>query len=116
MSVTNGIPVWNSNPTQVIPKINTKWSGVQYLDSGGDSIYNALQVVLTKRITQGLQFQSSYTWSKLIDNNIAISNSDNTASSPIVSDPYDSRFDRGPAEYDLTNVWVLNGIYNLPSL
>ena len=35
--------------------------------AGGDSFYNALEVMLNKRLSKGLQLQSSYTWSKLID-------------------------------------------------
>jgi hypothetical protein len=41
------------------------------LQSSANSIYNALQLNLTKRMSRGLQFNTSYTWSRSIDNNSA---------------------------------------------
>jgi hypothetical protein len=39
------------------------------LESSSNSIYHALQLGLTQRLARGLQFSTSYTWSKSIDNN-----------------------------------------------
>ena len=41
------------------------------LQSSANSIYHALQLNVTKRISHGFQFNTSYTWSKSIDNNSA---------------------------------------------
>jgi hypothetical protein len=41
------------------------------LQSSANSIYNALQLNVSKRISSGFQFNTSYTWSKSIDNNSA---------------------------------------------
>jgi hypothetical protein len=41
------------------------------LQSSANSIYHALQMNVTKRISHGFQFNTSYTWSKSIDNNSA---------------------------------------------
>jgi hypothetical protein len=41
------------------------------LQSSANSIYHALQLNLTKRLSGGLQFNTSYTWSRSIDNNSA---------------------------------------------
>ncbi|HYR82523.1 MAG TPA: TonB-dependent receptor [Terriglobia bacterium] len=38
--------------------------GINYLDSSGIAWYNSLQTSVTKRMTRGLQFLMSYTWSK----------------------------------------------------
>jgi len=46
---------------------NTNFPQVTIIPTGGDSIYSALEVLLNKRLSKGLQLQSSYTWSKLID-------------------------------------------------
>ena len=49
------------------PRRNPNWASLAVNMAGGDSIYNAMEVLLNKRLSKGLQLQSSYTWSKLID-------------------------------------------------
>ena len=49
------------------PRINRAWGSDQLTDSGGDSWYNALQVLLNRRLTKGLQAQASYTYGRVID-------------------------------------------------
>ena len=46
---------------------NPTWGAFSVGDATGDSYYNALEVSVTKRVSHGLQFQSEYTYSKLID-------------------------------------------------
>ena len=112
---TSGLPFWNPNTAVTIAKTNPTWNTVNYFNSNSDSVYHALQVVVTKRLTHGLQFQSSYTWAKLLDNTQGDGASDCTSSSTYQTDPYSSRFDRGPACFNIPQVWVFNAIYNLPS-
>jgi len=114
-TITNGIPVWNPNPAQGIPKTNPMFSNVTSYDSRADSSYNALQVQLRKRMTHGLQFQTSFTWSKLLDNGQGTGTVDSPNSSNVPTNPYNSRFDRGPAPYSIPKIWVSNFIYSLPS-
>ncbi|PYU18630.1 MAG: hypothetical protein DMG30_27075, partial [Acidobacteria bacterium] len=45
---------------------------IRFLDWGGDSFYNALQVGVQKRMSHGLQIQGSYTWGKSIDSNSGV--------------------------------------------
>jgi len=77
-------------------------------DSGGNSNYNALYVTATKRFAKGLQFDTSYTWSKSIDYN-SRNNQGLT-----VQDSYNIRNDRGLSDYDARHRFVINGIYSLP--
>ncbi|MGI8741463.1 MAG: carboxypeptidase regulatory-like domain-containing protein [Bryobacteraceae bacterium] len=77
-------------------------------ESGGNSNYNALWVTGTKRFAKGLQFNTSYTWSKSIDYN-SRNNQGLT-----VQDSYNIRGDRGLSDFDARHRFVLSGIYNLP--
>jgi len=65
-------------------------------------------------LSHGLQFQSSYTWSKLIDETQGQAGADNQVSSIFGVDPLNRRVDRGPADFDLTHNWQFNAIYQLP--
>ena len=83
--------------------------------TGGDSFYNALEVLLNKRLSRGFQLQSSYTWSKIIDDTQAGTVSDDNGPNSVKGeDPLHEVTDRGPADFDATNNWRFNAIYHLP--
>jgi hypothetical protein len=94
--------------------LNPNFSTNTVYASHKDSVFHALEVSLTKRLTKGLQFQSNYTWAKSIDNAQA-SISDCTASSGMASNPYNYRFDRSMSCFSTPHTWVSNVLYNLPS-
>jgi carboxypeptidase family protein len=77
-------------------------------ESGSNSIYNALWATVTQRVSHGLQFNASYTYSHSIDeasrNNegVIFQNSTNIFAS------------RGSSDFDVRNRFVTNAIYDLP--
>ena len=77
-------------------------------ESDGNSSYNGLWLTGTKRLSKGLQFQTSYTFSKSIDYN------SRTAQGLTVQDSYNLRGDRGLSDFDARHRFVLSGIYQLP--
>jgi hypothetical protein len=81
---------------------------VSVADAGGNSIYNGLQMELTRRFSSGLQFTASETWSKTIDDGGGAY----TAAGP--QNFLDLESDRGRADQDLANRFVLSGVYELP--
>ncbi|MBI4446826.1 MAG: TonB-dependent receptor [Acidobacteria bacterium] len=92
---------------------NRNWDTVTLIDAGGNSWYNSLQLGLEKRFGS-LQFQSSYTWSKTIDDTQGqLSRESNTAFS-FGTDPEDRKVDQGLADFDVAHNWKLNWIYRLP--
>lgn len=117
----NGLPFWNPNPLGTVARINPNWSTIAGFGSQGSSVYNALQVVVTKRLTHGFQAQSSFTWQKLIDNQIGTNQQDCYATTAFPSDPFQSlggtngRFDRGPSCFNIPHLWVLNFLYDIPA-
>ena len=78
------------------------------IGSGGNSSYNALWISANQRLTYGLQFNASYTWSKSIDYNSL------NSQGVVVQDSYNVRNDRGLSAYDARHRFVTNLIYEMP--
>ncbi len=86
-----------------IPLLN-----ITFREGTGVSSYNALWVTANKRLSRGLQFNASYTWSKSIDYN------SQSSQGVTVQDSYNLRGDRGLSDFDARHRFVINGIYELP--
>ena len=81
---------------------------ITVMESDGNSSYNALWVTATKRLSKGLQFSASYTFSKSIDN------VSRTAQGLLVQNSYNLKGDRGLSDFDARHRFTMNGIYELP--
>ncbi len=77
-------------------------------ESDGNSSYNALWVTAEKRFAYGLQFNSSYTWSKSIDEN------SRNFQGVVIQDSNNIQGDRGLSDFDTRNRIVISGVYQLP--
>jgi hypothetical protein len=77
-------------------------------ESDGNSSYNALWLTFQKRFSQGLEFNSSYTWSKSIDEN------SRNVEGLVIQDSYNIKGDRGLSDFDARNRFVLSAVYDLP--
>jgi hypothetical protein len=97
-------------------RLNPNWGTYELHTATGSSSYNSLQFQLFKRLSHGLQLQSSYTWSKAIDQGSNQQGSEANAGSAALMDPADINRDRGPASFDITHQWRFNAIYQLPQL
>ncbi|MGC2890725.1 MAG: hypothetical protein WB627_16765, partial [Candidatus Acidiferrum sp.] len=82
--------------------------------SRGDSSYHALQVDLSRRISQGLSVRGVYTWSKTLDDGDSLNQTTAGNAPGLVSNPFDLAADKGLATFDVRNVGVINAIYELP--
>ena len=80
----------------------------------GTSAYHALDLSLVKRASHGLTFKVNYTFSKVLDLNSALLQSEGTNQPQDILNPYDLRLNRGPAAYNLTHQFNLNYSYELP--
>jgi outer membrane receptor protein involved in Fe transport len=83
-------------------------SNILVYESVGNSSYQGLWLTATKRLSKGLQFSGSYTWSKSIDDN------SRNNQGLVVQNSYNIRGDRGLSDFDARNRFVLNGVYDLP--
>ena len=81
-----------------------------YMDNGGDSNYHALQVEVSRRMSQGLLFQGSYVFSKSITSMFANSSSAYAAPTTL----RDFGYDKGPAPRDMRHAVKFNWINELP--
>ncbi|HEV2274959.1 MAG TPA: carboxypeptidase regulatory-like domain-containing protein, partial [Acidobacteriaceae bacterium] len=92
------------------PALGSAWAWF----SVGTSSYNALQADLNHRMSAGLMLRAVYTWSKALDDGDSL-NATTAGNAPgLVSNPFHLRADWGPATYDVRNVGVIDGTYQLP--
>ncbi len=81
------------------------------LDGGSNQYngsYNALQVKLNKRYSNGLQFNMNYTWQKSLDGQSSLAESSKT------QDPFNRRNDYSRSSWDINHVFVFAYVYELP--
>jgi hypothetical protein len=80
---------------------------IPYLEWGGTSNYNSLQVSLQRRFSKGLTFGAVYTWSK----SMVTANTDQDT-----MDTFLPQLDYRAASWDRTHVFAANYVYDLPNL
>ena len=96
------------------PLANPTLGGAWAWFSVGNSSYNGLQVDVNHRLSDGLLLRGVYTWSKALDDGDSL-NATAAGNAPgLVSNPFNLRADWGPATYDVRNVGVINGSFELP--
>ncbi len=83
-------------------------NNITQIESTGNSSYNALWLTATKRLSRGMQFNASYTFSKSIDYNSL------NSQGVVVQDSYNLRGSRGLSDFDARHRFVISGIYELP--
>jgi hypothetical protein len=90
-----------ANAPQRVPYIGFSPTGVSLLQTGSNSNYNSLQVSVTRRFSNGLQFLGSYTFEKSIDD---------TGSGYVIR-----QLNRGPSSFDRRNRFVFSYLYSVPA-
>jgi len=79
------------------------------------SVYNGLHVKLEKRMSHGLQLQTSFTWSKTIDNASGSFAGDNFALDYTSLPWFDMKLNRGLADFNIGRNFVVNGLWEPPT-
>jgi hypothetical protein len=97
--------IYTSSP--ILPGV-TLANALTERDSSSNSSYNALWVTGNKRMSRGLQFNASYTWSHSIDE---VSRNNNGI---VVQDSTNIFNSRGDSDFDARHRFVVNAIYDLP--
>lgn len=96
-------------PRRPFPYVN---AAINYLKSGGNANYNALQLSLQHRLTHGLSLIMNYTYSKALGNassaNLGAQNND------AFRYAYTPNIEYGPLDFDVRNRFVTSFIYQLP--
>jgi len=97
-----------------VPVIGVPPDSLQLMESEGSSWYNALEASLTRRLMHGLQFQTSYTFSKTLDTDGADINSTSSGNGLTLGDQNSSRQRWGRASFDRTHRFVFSTTWMLP--
>jgi hypothetical protein len=85
------------------------------MESEGSSWYNGLEMSLTKRLSHGLQFLASYTFSKTLDSDGSDINSTSSGNALTLGDQNSARQRWGRASFDRTHRFVFSTTWTLPS-
>ncbi len=85
------------------------YGSITQFNSGLGSIYNALQLTMQRRFAKGFAIQANYTFAKNLGET-------QTQRNMVVQDPLNWRADYGPTNFDATNVFSLNYIWEIPFL
>jgi len=78
--------------------------------------YNGLQASLTRKISHGLEFLASYTWSKTLDELSGSGGSDVYEASLVTNDQFNPRQAYGLSDFDRSYRGVLSLVYNTRSM
>src|SRR6185437_13619569 len=106
-SISLSSPVLGSSTPGVTAPVSLA-NSITLRDSSGTSSYNALWGTGTKKLSRGLQFNASYTWSHSLDQN---SRNDQGI---VVQDSNDIFSSTGSSDFDARHRFVLSGLYELP--
>ncbi|MGH9767414.1 MAG: hypothetical protein ACREAB_08270 [Blastocatellia bacterium] len=89
---------------------NENGGTISIMENGGEYNYNSLQVEVRRRFSQGLYFQTNYTFQK------TLTNASGTDQFKFNTNLDNSRpeLEYSRADYDQTHVFNFNGIYELP--
>ena len=97
-------------------RLNTNAGTIRAIWWGSNSFYDALQTEITKRMSHGFQVKGAFTWGKSIDNNSAVIAGDQYANSIPSMHWFDLRLSRGPSDFNLGKVFVVNAIWEVPGM
>ncbi|MBS1797290.1 MAG: TonB-dependent receptor [Acidobacteria bacterium] len=100
-------------PSTVISANKNVTGGIQQVQTTSLSNYNSLQMSLTRRFANGMQFLASYTYGKSIDyySGTALNELGN-----VPGDQYDWRTNRGRSDFNREQRFVVSGVYDVPDL
>jgi hypothetical protein len=79
------------------------------LESVGNSTYHAWQTTIERRYQKGFTVLANFQFSKAIDDSSA-----NKQNGNVRTNPFNQRFDKGPADFYRKYVFNLSGLYELP--
>ena len=95
---------------------NTAFLQAEFFKSISNSVYHALQLNITKRMSHGFSIQGAYTYSHAIDDGadplVPINN--NILFPPYPRDSFNLRAERGNSEFDVTHRLAVNYSWQLP--
>jgi hypothetical protein len=114
-------PIWGLTSNTLdniglrVPIPGIRPDSLREMESAGNSWYNGLEISVSKRLSQGLQFLASYTFSKILDTDGADVNSTSAANALTLGDQNSPRQRWGRASFDRTHRLVFSETWSVPS-
>lgn len=114
------VPVRQADGTWVFPagapRLNPAFSTIELKKSDGNSWYNALVVEVRKRFSNGVDFQSSYTFSRTIDTTQASTFFSDATNATVSAfpEPPGLAYNKGLADFHAKHNWVFNFNWEIP--
>jgi hypothetical protein len=114
----------NTTPVKYVPELggefifveqplpNPNWDRMRWRMTDGTAWYNALLVTVTKRFSRGFQAQSSYTWSKSLDDSSTWTGSSDFGSGDTLGVRRAHWW--GRSAFDVSHSFSTNFVYELP--
>ena len=113
-----GLPAnYSANPTGIVPGllINPYTALIQSEVWNSAAWYESMQVNLTRKMTNNLFFQASFTWQKSLDTSSGSFAGDNFAADVTPTIPwYDPSLIKGPSDFNVPKSLVINTLYQAP--
>ena len=117
LCVNGKVPFWDTGAPNYV-NVNPNMPSTINIATVAESSYNALQVILNKRVGHGLEFQSSFTYQRLLDDTQGQANVADCISSAGLQGVYPlapRTTDWGPGCFDSPYNWEFNTLYHFPS-
>ncbi len=96
-TLADGRPIYGG------PRPNTQFKEIQQITSGSNSNYHALDITVNKRMRNGFEFGTTYSYSKALGTGDQIAGID--------TDPSNLARDYGRLSADLRHYWTFQGLY-----
>ena len=108
--------LWFGAETGVLPfdaVNNNAFLSAEFFNNAASSVYHALQVNVTRRLTNGIAIQAAYTWAHAIDNSSdpLVPTADNQE---FPRNSFDLAAERGNGDFDVRQHLVINYSWDLP--
>jgi len=97
-----------------VPVPGIRPDSLREMESEGSSWYNGLEASLTKRLSDGLQFLASYTFSKTLDTDGADTNSTSAGNALTLGNQNSPKQRWGRASFDRAHRFVFSETWSLP--
>lgn len=98
------------------PRRNPNFESIRIRVTDGNSWYNGVTAGVSRRFSNGLQFQASYTFGKSTDEGSQAIGSSDFSNSFQPRYAYDRSDNFGRSDFDIRHNFVLNYSYNLPTV
>jgi Carboxypeptidase regulatory-like domain/TonB-dependent Receptor Plug Domain/TonB dependent receptor len=95
--------------------VNPAFGSIRGMFYQGLSYYNALELQLARRMSHGLQMQSTFTWGKSMDTSSATVAGDAFGNSISSLNYFDMRLTRGLSDFNVGRTLVVNGTWEVPT-